>query len=275
MSDDDRLAELFRTAASDPGAPAPGFDHADVVAASRRITVRRRSAAVVAAVLLVLAGVGTVIALPGGPGPDAVVTGVAAAPNEGGANEEGANEEGVVEGGADEGSAPEDASGADAGASGASGAAPGGDTPSSDAQRAAPAPLSLPAAPAPDLGGPTGPLGPGGGGCAERQDPALRALVEQVLPEVVGAPAAPTTDVCLPAGDRYLALEVTDGAAAGVLTVAYLQPGSEASLVAGALSARTASGGTALVVSGLDTTGTAAPFADRLPALLEFLAPRL
>ena len=63
--DEDRLAELFRAAASDAGAPPPGFDHGDVVATSRRITARRRSAVIGGAVaLLVVAGVGTVAALP-------------------------------------------------------------------------------------------------------------------------------------------------------------------------------------------------------------------
>ncbi len=65
--DDDRLVELFREAASDGGAPAPGFDHGDVVATSRRITARRRSAVIGGAVALFAgAGIGTVVALPRG-----------------------------------------------------------------------------------------------------------------------------------------------------------------------------------------------------------------
>ena len=65
--DDDRLAGLFRDAASDGGAPPPGFDHGDVVATSRRITRPppfrggRRALA-----LFAVAGVGTVVALPRG-----------------------------------------------------------------------------------------------------------------------------------------------------------------------------------------------------------------
>jgi hypothetical protein len=65
--DEDRLAGLFREAASDGGAPAPGFDHGDVVATSRRITARRRSAVIGGAVaLFAVAGIGTVVALPRG-----------------------------------------------------------------------------------------------------------------------------------------------------------------------------------------------------------------
>ena len=65
--DDDRLAGLFREAASDGGAPAPGFDHGDVVATSRRITARRRSAVIGGALaLFAVAGIGTVVALPRG-----------------------------------------------------------------------------------------------------------------------------------------------------------------------------------------------------------------
>ena len=52
------------------------------------------------------------------------------------------------------------------------------------------------------------PLGPGTGECADRQDPALRALVEQALPEVVGAREAATTLECRPGGERGVALEV-------------------------------------------------------------------
>ena len=65
--DEDRLAGLFRDAASDGGAPPPGFGHGDVVATSRRITARRRSAVVGGALaLFAVAGVGTVVALPRG-----------------------------------------------------------------------------------------------------------------------------------------------------------------------------------------------------------------
>ena len=87
------------------------------------------------------------------------------------------------------------------------------------------------------------PLGPGTTTCADRQDPALRALLVQALPEAANARAAATTDVCLPGGQRYVSLEL----GGGVLTVAYLPPGTAPSLAEGASSAPTASGGTVVV----------------------------
>jgi hypothetical protein len=96
-----------------------------------------------------------------------------------------------------------------------------------------------------------------------------------VLPEVVGAPPAATTDVCLPGDQRYLALEVDDGRARGVLTVASLPAGVAAEVPPGAVSAPAASGGTVVVGSTAEAGDGPAPFADRLPAVLEHLAPRL
>lgn len=119
------------------------------------------------------------------------------------------------------------------------------------------------------------PLGPGTTGCADRQDPALRSLVEQVLPEVTGATPAATTDVCLPGSQRYLNIEVRDGAAAGLLTVGYLPPGSIVSLAPGVTATPTASGGTVLVGSRGDGANAPVPFEGRLDTLAAFLAPRL
>jgi len=108
------------------------------------------------------------------------------------------------------------------------------------------------------------PLGPGATTCADRQDPALRALLVQVLPEAANAPPAATTDVCLPGSERYVSLELVGG----VFTVAYLPPGTVASLAPGATSARTATGGTVIV--------SPPPALDgRAPAVLQYLAPRL
>lgn len=115
------------------------------------------------------------------------------------------------------------------------------------------------------------PLGPGTTACADRQDPALRALVEQVLPEVVGAPAAATTEECRPAGERGVSVEV----GGGLLTVQYLPPGVAAVPPAGAVSAPTVSGGTVIVSSGLGRPGDPVPLAGRLDAAAEFLADRL
>ncbi len=67
--DDERLGALFRAAASDSAAPAPGFDHEAVVRASRRITARRRAAVTVGGLaLFAVAGVGGAVVLPGSSG---------------------------------------------------------------------------------------------------------------------------------------------------------------------------------------------------------------
>jgi hypothetical protein len=115
------------------------------------------------------------------------------------------------------------------------------------------------------------PLGPGTGDCADRQDPALRALVEQVLPEVAGAPEAATTMECRPGGERGVALEVPGG----LLTVTYLPPGPVTEAPDGARTAPTASGGTVVVSSRATRSGGPEPFADRLDAVVVYLAPRL
>ncbi|WP_343945750.1 hypothetical protein, partial [Pseudonocardia zijingensis] len=111
--------------------------------------------------------------------------------------------------------------------------------------------------------------------CADRQDPALRAVLVEFLPEVAGAPEAGITMECRPRGERGVNLEVRDGAAAGLLTVQYLPPAVEPGPLEGAVSAPTASGGTVVVVTRGDGPGTPAPFADRLDALASQLAPRL
>ncbi|GAA3218644.1 hypothetical protein GCM10017691_01570 [Pseudonocardia petroleophila] len=229
MTDDDRMAALFSEAASETPPPA-GFDHARVVATSRRITARRRSAVLGGAMaLLVVTGVGVAVALPG-PGGDASST--AAAPA----------------------------------------AAPGA---ASDAEARAEA------AQAPDaLRGPSEfsgtPLGPGTTECAQRQDPALRAYLEEVLPEVVGATEGAVTMDCRPGGERGVSLEVDDAGTAGLLSVEYLPPGEAPGPVSGtSASAPTASGGTVVVSSRGDGPGAPVPFAGRLDAAAAYLAPRL
>jgi hypothetical protein len=92
----------------------------------------------------------------------------------------------------------------------------------------------------------------------------VRALVVAVLPEAGGAPSAATSDVCLPGSQRYLSLEL----GGGVLTVAYLPPGTVPRLSVGASSAPTASHGTVIV-------SPAPGYGDRVPQLLQYLAPRL
>jgi hypothetical protein len=242
MTDDERLGALFHAAASDSAAPPPGFDHEAVVRTSRRITVRRRAAFTVGGLaLFAVVGIGGTVALPGGGGDEATV----AAPM----------------------------------------LAQEGPSADSRAQRQAPPPAAAEGAPgagvAPDLapgaaaaGGPP-PLGPGTAECADRQDPALRGLVEEFLPEVIGAPEAAITMECRPGGERGVNLEVRDGAAAGLLTVQYLPPGTAIQPVEGAVSAPTASGGTVVVVTRGDGPDDPAPFADRRDTLVAQLAPRL
>jgi hypothetical protein len=147
-------------------------------------------------------------------------------------------------------------------------AAPGAGAAGDAARAAAPAAPAAPNAAVPPVGPP---LGPGTRECADRQDPALRTLVDQALPEVVGASEAATTMECRPGGGRGVALEV----GGGVLVVTYLPPGPVTEPPDGARSAPTASGGTVLISSRPDRAGDAAPFADRLDAVVAYLAPRL
>ncbi len=248
---DDRIAALFR-AAADTAAPAPGFDHDAVVARSRRVTARRRSALLGGAVaLLVVAGVG-VAALPRGI--DSPTS--AAAPAAGPAEE----------------AAPERAGDAAGAAPFAASESPGAATPPPPTGSPPPTDSSVPEAlrDSPPFTGT--PLGPGTAPCADRQDPELRAFVEEVLPEVAGAPELGVTTECRPAGERGVALEVDDGGTTGILTVDYLPPGEVAD-VPGALSARTASGGTVVVRS--QGRGGVVPFEGRLDTLVAHLVPRL
>ena len=106
--------------------------------------------------------------------------------------------------------------------------------------------------------------------CVNRQDPGLRALVEQALPVVVGAPEAAVATNCRSGGERRVALEVEGG----VLTVVYLPPGWGLANEGGR-SAPTASGGTVVVLSQASRNGVAPPFADRLDEVVAYLAPRL
>ncbi|TQM06388.1 hypothetical protein [Pseudonocardia kunmingensis] len=235
--DDERLGALFRAAAAESTAPPPGFDHEGVVRASRRATVRRRTAVTGAGLALVaVLGIGGAVLLPGPSGGGADTT--VAAPM----------------------LAPEPEAGAPRAAREAPPPAAG------DAPEAARGPEAV--------AGPV-PLGPGRTECADRHDPELRAIVEEFLPEVVGAPEAATTMECRPGGERGVNVEVRDGAADGLLTVQYLPPGAQPEPVEGAVVAPTASGGTVVVSSRGDGPGTQAPFEDRLEDLATHLSPRL
>ncbi len=267
MDEQERLSAVFRAAAADP--PPPGFDAGDVVAASRRITRRRRSALAGAAVaVLAVAGVGTAAGF-ADRGSEPTTASAAGAPEAARA----APDPVPSADGPDAGSAA-----AAAGTGGADAAAPVPGTaelasPPGRAGPSAPGPSDfVPPAVPPPVGGP---LGPGVRGCADRQDPALRALVEQALPEVAGAPEAATTTECRPGGERGVALEVRDGASAGLLAVTYFPPGTAVELAPGAWAASTASGGTVLVTTRAAREGDPPPFADRLDAVVAYLAPRL
>jgi hypothetical protein len=249
MTDDDRLGALFRAAASDSSAPPPGFDHEAVVRASRRITARRRAAFTVGGLALFgVVGIGGAVALPEqSRGGDATVAAPMLAHEGPDAGDSRAQEQ-----------VPPPA---------AAEAAPGaGAVP--DQPKAVPAPGAA------AVGGQP-PLGPGSAECADRQDPALRALVEEFLPEAIGAPEAATTTECRPGGERGVNLEVRDGGVAGLLTVQYLPPGTAVKPVEGAVVAPTASGGTVVVITRGDGPGSPAPFADRRAGLADELAPRL
>jgi len=235
MDDDERLATLFAAAASEAGAPPTAFDHGDVLAASRRITVRRRTAFITSGLaVFALLGIGSAV-LPGyTQQPDATS---AAAP--------------AV--------APEAASGSDQ-ADAPAGPGSGGSE-LSEGLRSAPTDVAPP--------------GSGTGVCADRQDRALRALLEQVIPEVSGARPGAVTDICLPGGQRYVTLEVDDTGVAGLLVVSYLPPGTVADAVAGELTAPTASGGTVIVSSRPAQPGGPVPFEARLDTAAAYLAARL
>jgi hypothetical protein len=262
-----RIAALFRDAAA--GAPPAAFDAAQVAATSRRITRRRRSAVAGAALaVLAVAGVGVVAGL-GGPG-DTTVTAASGQAAEQGAAAGSAGKANEAAGAADDAAraaAPEAAAAPDA-AGGATGLplappVPDGSVPDGSG------PEGLGAAGAvPPIGTP---LGPGSGDCADRQDPALRALVEQALPEVAGAREAATTMECRPGGERGVALEVPGG----LLTVTYLPPGPVPEPSVSAPTSPTASGGTVVVSSRATRAADPAPFADRLDAVVAYLAPRL
>jgi hypothetical protein len=242
---DEELSALFRAAASDSGAPPPGFDRESVLRASRRVTIRRRAAAAALGVAL-FAGVGLGVSATLPRGDSSPVAAPMLAPDDARAQRDVPLPSAPGDARAQQGVPPPAAEGAPG-----AGSAPE----------------------APGIAGP--PLGPGTRECADRQDPALRTLVEQVLPEVVGAPEAAITMECRPGGERGVNVEVADGAARGLLTVQYLPPGVAPRLVEGALSTPTASGGTVVVSSRPERPGEAAPLADRLPAALAYLAPRL
>ncbi|WP_232660830.1 hypothetical protein [Pseudonocardia sp. TRM90224] len=300
MTDDDNIAALFRAAAADT-APPPAFGHDDVVVASNRITARRTMMVRGALGVLVLVGIGGGIAIPMATSQDSATT--ASAPYAGDAGAPGSAQDGSpyaygpppaerdATGGAPAEAAPvvpapgagQDPAPGQGQAGQAGEPLAGGSGQSDDAQPESKAPEEQPdGQPAPDepriASGGAQPLGPGTSECADRQDPALRSIVEEALPEVRGAPEAATTMECRPRGERGVNLEVADSGATGVLSVVYLPPGAPGGHDPdGGVVARreTTSRGTVTVSVRPGRPGARAPFDNRVDAVAEYLAPRL
>jgi len=254
----ERLNDAFRDAASD--APEAGFSVDDVRRESHRIGRRNRmllTGGIAAAVIVLAGGVTTGVVLTRDPG--AVTS--AAAPVDSGQRSNGQGSNG--QGSSGPGSSGQGAR--ELGAPNAAGEAPLAPSPGGAAD-------SRPG---------TGPLGPADGqDCVNPQDPALRSLVDSVVPELASAREAPTTMVCRPGGGREVNLEVTDGALTGLFSVVYTPPG-EAPAQTGAASnwamsaVTTASGGQVTVTSRADADSGGTPFGRRVESIAEALAPLL
>ncbi|MGD9989589.1 hypothetical protein [Pseudonocardia sp.] len=123
------------------------------------------------------------------------------------------------------------------------------------------------------------PTAPTDGGCVPMQDPGLRALLNEVLPQVVDAREAAVPMVCKQGGGREVHLEVDDGAAHGLLTVVFTpagEPVEDGQPVGWARAGSpTASGGYVAVTSVSDSDSGSIPFEDRLATVASALAPRL
>jgi hypothetical protein len=134
---------------------------------------------------------------------------------------------------------------------------------------------------APSAPAPVGvPLGPANGDCVNPQDPGLRAIVDEVLPEVASAQAAPTTMICRPGGGREVHLQVVDGTLTGLFSVVYTAPGEEPTQTVTAVGwataeLPTASGGLVTVTSRAESDSGGVPFGDRVTQIATDLAPRL
>ena len=254
----ERLNDAFRDAASD--APEAGFSVDDVRRESHRIGRRNRmllTGGIAAAVIVLAGGVTTGVVLTRDPG--AVTS--AAAPVDSGQRSNGQGSNG--QGSSGPGSSGQGAR--ELGAPNAAGEAPLAPSPGGAAE-------SRPG---------TGPLGPADGqDCVNPQDPALRSLVDSVVPELASAREAPTTMVCRPGGGREVNLEVTDGSLTGLFSVVYTPPG-EAPAQTGAASnwamsaVTTASGGQVTVTSRADADSGGTPFGRRVESIAEALAPLL
>jgi hypothetical protein len=238
--DERRLAELFQDAADDAASQAPPatFDHADVLAGSRRALQRQRrrvaGGVAVAAVALAAAGLAGAGVLGSSAGKPSTLAGPAPA------------------------SAPE-----------RPGFAP---APAPAAGEEAPAPRQRQATPF----GAQKRDSSAGAGCT-RPDAELFAQLAAVLPAVKGATPRPLSEAAgCAAGGRGFEVDVDDAGVPGTLRVVFAPPGvslppGEAAAPAATRSARTRDGGQVTVTAIPTGTGTA-PFAARLDRIAADLA---
>ncbi|ODU01034.1 MAG: hypothetical protein ABS81_21765 [Pseudonocardia sp. SCN 72-86] len=123
------------------------------------------------------------------------------------------------------------------------------------------------------------PTVPSDTGCVPMQDPALRALLDEALPQVANAREAAVPMVCKQGGGREVHLEVDDGPAHGLLTVVFTPAGEavdDGQPVGWARAGSpTASGGYVTVTAVSDSDSGAIPFESQLAMVASALAPRL
>ncbi len=247
MTDDDRLAELFRHGGLRPGRATRRFRPRG--RACRRPGGSPRAAgppwSAAAVAVFALVGVGAVVILPAET-PTASTAAAPAAPDRAGRAE----------------------SGPDAAAAPNAAARPGRREGAGSARphpRAVPAPGTPPAgarsvpAPEPAPTGRTRSCGPTWSRCCPRWS--------VPRPRPTPTSAGPGASATSPSRCRT-------GAARGLFAVSYLPPGTAVDPTAGSVSAPTASGGT-VVVHTVPVGGTVAPFQSRLPEVAASLAPQL
>ncbi|GGP80704.1 hypothetical protein [Saccharothrix coeruleofusca] len=253
--DEQKLAELFREAASD--APPASFDVAGVRGASHRATARRRAAVALGSGLAVVVGLGGVVAGLGGvareEGARPAVAGSADRPPSPTLSPFGAPVEPRID---DGGRVPE-----------LSGGMP---------------PKSIPEDSSTQGDEPTGSASPraGGtpGGCAEVDRELAVALADE-FPVAQGTQPSPAAATC-PDGARGASYLVRDGNAVGTVSVIVVPPDVLAAATLGSPQARESrkparGGGTVHVISEPATGATTPPFADRVDDAATALAGEL
>lgn len=250
--DEQKLAELFRDAASD--APPASFDVAGVRVASRRATARRRSAVALGATLAVVVGLGGVVV-----GLDGVRRDDGATP--------------AMAGSADRSSSPNlTPTGSPAEPRIAEGEqAPdlsGGMPPKSIPDDSSTQGDETAGSASPRAGGTPG-------GCAEVDRELAVALADE-FPVAQGTQPSPAAAQC-PDGARGASYLVRDGGVVGTVSLVVVPPDVLAAAALGPQGSREAteparSGGTVHVISEPATGATTPPFADRVDAAAAALA---